>query len=256
MSKKVKLPEARNFNSSQAVVDAIAEYIVQASSHQESISILEAGCGGRWGFELGGIPYTLTGVDLDQNALDRRKNQQKDLDIAICADLRNVLLDPNSFDIIYCKNVLEHIDGAEVVLNNFILWLKPNGTLILVFPNRDSTYSFLTRITPHWIHVLYKKNVQGLKNAGKPGHDPYPVIFDKVVSRKGIYKYCEKNALVVKAEYRMDGRLMSNQIVWFMTRSVLWVLSVLMFNKLTFNYRSLAFFIKKSNLQSSAQATL
>ena len=48
MAKKVKLPEARNFNSSQAVVDALAEDIIQQSAHNQSLALIGHPPSGNW----------------------------------------------------------------------------------------------------------------------------------------------------------------------------------------------------------------
>lgn len=163
-------------------------------------------------------------------------------------DLRFISLEDNSYDIIYCENVLEHIESAEDVLINFIRWLKPGGDMILIFPNRDSAYAFITRITPFFVHVFYKKHVQGIKNAGKPGYDPYPVYFDRVVSRFGIYDFCLRHGLDIRAEYRMDGRPMNGRIAWFYAKIILRCVNLISSQKLSFDHRNLVYIIEKSKL--------
>ncbi len=225
-------------------METIADYIVQNVPSNRALNILEAGCGRQWRLNLKEIEYTLTGVDLDENALDIRKNKQKDLDIAIVADLRTLSLEENYYDIIWSQNVLEHVDGAETVLENFIKWLKPGGVMILLFPNRDSAYGFVTRMTPFWVHVFYKKYIQGNKNAGKPGYDPYPVSFDKVISRNGIYEFCRKHKLTIRAEYRMDVRMVRRQSIWFLMELLLWGLHLISLKKLSVDYRYLIYIIQ------------
>lgn len=165
------------------------------------LEILEAGCGTGWGTDLGGVQYVLTGVDLDEAALRIRKDQQKDLHIAIRGDLRTVQMESGKYDVIYNSWVLEHVSGAEEVLNNFIRWLKPGGILILLIPDRDSARGFITRITPFWIHVFYSKYIEGNKYAGQEGYAPYPTVYDKVVSRIGIHQFCKAHGLDIKGEY-------------------------------------------------------
>jgi len=220
-------------------------FILQRANSIDSFQILEAGCGSWGGIDLHGIQWVLTGVDLDQNALNLRVNQKKDLDVAILADLRTVSLNDDCYDVVVSNWVLEHVDGAEDVLKNFIRWLKPGGLMILVFPNRDSGYGFLTRIIPFKFHILYKQYVQGIKNAGKPGVGPYPVFFDKVVSRNGIYKFCEDHGLIMRVEYRIDGYPIKNPAVWFMVRSFLWCLYLVSLGQLTFDHRNLFYIIEK-----------
>jgi SAM-dependent methyltransferase len=171
------------------------------------LNVLEAGCGVSWGLDLGDVKYTLTGVDLDQSALDARLKLQKDLDIGICADLRTVHLERSHYHVIYSRYVLEHVAGVENVLTNFVDWLKPGGLLILVIPDRDSVWGFLTRLTPFRFHVLFKKYLIREPHAGEPGYPPYPTIYDKIVSRRGIHGFCADHALKLCAEYRIvDGQ--------------------------------------------------
>ena len=165
-----------------------------------SVNILEAGCGRRWYFDLQGAQYKLTGLDLDKDALESRKNEEKDLHEAIVGDLRDAPLTPNTYDVIYNSYVLEHIRGAQQVLDNFCKWLKPNGLLIVYIPDRESVYGFFSRHTPHWVHVLFYRYLLRRRDAGKPGNAPYPTYYDAVVSREGIREYARNNQLNIREE--------------------------------------------------------
>lgn len=245
MEMKSKLANAKNIKSTQAAMSIAKNYILQKANPGTTLQILEAGCGSGGGIDLHEIQCMLTGVDLDEDALNLRGEQQNYLDIAILADLRTVLLNDDSYDVVISNYVLEHVDGAEDILKNFTRWLKPSGLMILVFPNRDSGYGFMTRIIPFRLHIFYKKYVQAIKHAGKPGIGPYPVYFDKVVSRRGIYNFCENHGLLMKVEYRIDGRPIKNQAVWFLARAFLWVLYLVSYGRLTFYHRNLFYIIEK-----------
>lgn len=162
------------------------------------LRILEAGCGRDWPLTLS-VPYTLTGLDLDPEALAARK----DLDHTIVGDLRTAEFPAGSFDVIYSAFVLEHVRGARQVLERFIRWLAPGGTLILQLPDRDSAYGLLTRMTPHWAHVMVYRHLFGLKWAGTPGHGPYPTHYDEVISQRGLQEFCRASGLPRPQLYRM-----------------------------------------------------
>jgi len=130
-----------------------------------------------------------------------RKNVKKDLDEAVEGDLRFVELGDNMYDVIYSSFVLEHIQGAERVLGNFVKWLKPGGIMVIQIPDPYSVDGFVTRITPHWFHTFFYRYVLGDQNAGKPGYGPYPTYYDPVVSREGIRSFCRQNNLEINAEY-------------------------------------------------------
>jgi SAM-dependent methyltransferase len=224
----------------------IANHIKQKARCHDALSILEAGCGKKWGLDLEGIQYTLTGIDIDEKALNFRVNKQKDLDISIHGDLRTVALEDSHYDVIYNSNVLEHINGAERVLEKFERWLKPGGILILIIPNRDSVKGFLTRITPFWFHIFYKRYIIGKKNAGKPNHGPFPTFFDKVVSIKGIYEFCESHDLFIKAEYSAGHGRNFRWITQILSRLIIWVVHLGSFKRLSASHGHLIYVIEKS----------
>lgn len=221
-------------------------WIDKQYTQQRPLRILEAGCGNRWPLKLT-VPYTLTAVDVDAHALEIRKSKMRDVDELIVGDLRRGDLVPEGhFDVIYNSFVLEHVDGAEGVLDNFFRWLTPGGLLIVRIPDRDSVYGFLTRITPFWSHVLLKRYVYHNPNAGKPGFDPYPTFHDRVVSRKGIHAYCERNGHSIKDEAGYANYLPRQRPLSTLSRAFVRSLSRLSFGRLEWRYNNLTFVIQKS----------
>ncbi|MFO7287792.1 MAG: class I SAM-dependent methyltransferase [Gammaproteobacteria bacterium] len=169
--------------------EQIALISAAIDAYGDGITILEAGCGRAWPLKLS-IDYTLVGLDLDEDALRLRIEQQKDLDDYRVGDLRDDAFPPQSFDVIYCSYVLEHVEGVEKVLDNFARWIRPGGLIVLRIPDKDSVYALLARTTPHWFHVLFCKYVNRHRDAGKPGHAPYPVVYEDAMSRRGIEAFC------------------------------------------------------------------
>ena len=194
------LPRLELIGEPKELNELIGGFIRGHGRRVGELRILEAGCGRRWPFRLDDVRYTLTGIDADQAALESRQRVRKDLDEAILGDLRTVQLPQNQFDIIYSAFLLEHVDGAETVLRNFLRWLKPGGLLILTFPDRSSAFGFCTRIAPFWMHVLYKKYMVGRPNAGRPGFGPYPTHYDEIIARQSFHQFLNANALAILAE--------------------------------------------------------
>jgi SAM-dependent methyltransferase len=193
--------ELKLFNSQAEQTRLIREHIAALAAGGGELQILEAGCGNSWSIDLDGVAYRLTGVDLDKDALDLRVNVKKDLHEMIHADLRTVDLGQRQFDVVYNSFVLEHIKGAEGVLDRFVKWLRPGGKLILLIPDPQSAYGFATKMTPHWFHVLFYRFALGKATAGKPGYAPYATYYDPVVSRHGIHAYCKQRGLAINAEF-------------------------------------------------------
>ncbi len=148
-----------------------------------------------WTWRLPGVEYRLTGVDNDAEALRRRMDLIGDLAEAVCADLRSADLPVESYDVVHSAYALEHIDGAEQALDRMYEALRPGGLLVIKIPDRDSVYAFLARYTPHRMHVLYKRVVRRRKLAGTPGHGPYPVVYDPVVSLSGLQRWAASHEL-------------------------------------------------------------
>jgi SAM-dependent methyltransferase len=240
-----ELPPLRLIYNREQALELMERRLKQAGQ-AAPLRILEAGCGTTWPLRLEGVDYTLTGVDVDRNALEVRQRTARPTDRLLYGDLRSrELFAPGQFDAIYNSFVLEHVDGAEQVLDNFLYWLAPGGTLILRIPDRDSVYGFITRMTPLWFHVLYKKYVRKMPNAGKPGYDPFPVFYDEVVSRRGMHAYCAARGCKVHDEAGSASYLPKRGLEAMLSWTLVRVVSFLSLNKLSWRYNNLTFVIEK-----------
>ncbi len=180
----------------------IAERIrAHAQAHDNHLDLLEAGCGREWNIDVGGIDVRMTGIDLDAKALSYRRDEVGDLDEAIVGDLREVELPAEGYDVVFSAFVLEHIAGAQDVLDKMVAAVRPGGLLILRVPDGAAVYAFLARTLPHWTHVLYKRISEHDPMAGKPGHPPYVVVYDPIVTREGLRRYFESHGLEVLDEF-------------------------------------------------------
>jgi ubiquinone/menaquinone biosynthesis C-methylase UbiE len=238
-------------NSWQHETEIMEQHIRKKAVAGEVLHILEAGCGRNWPLNLNGVQYILTGVDLDPAALEIRKNKLNDMHETIEGDLRFLKLPENSYDVIYSSYVLEHVEGAEQVLKNFLVWLKPMGLIIIRIPDASSVQGFITRITPHWFHVLYYRYILGRPNAGKPGYEPYPVHYGPVVSRRGIHQFSKKNNLTIMAEYG-DGFVRPGRgIVKLLIHTFKQIICVLSLGLLSSQHTNLLYILQKKPASSS-----
>jgi len=228
-------------------IEIISNHIKQTAKKGEILKILEAGCGQKWNVELDGIEFFLTGLDLDEKALEIRKNTLNDLDEVVIADLRGVEFPEKAFDVIFSSYVLEHIKDANKVLENFAKWLKPNGILIIQIPDRDSVYGLITRLSPHWFHVFFYRYILGQENAGKPGYGPYITYHDQVVSRQGIRKFCQDNSLTLIEEFG-DGYIEQGRgIVRDAIKAFKRVVNILSLDTFSSSHVNLTFIIRKKS---------
>lgn len=181
--------------------DLISRRIVQFGRDLgRPMEILEAGCGRKWNIDLDGLDFRLTGIDLDADALAYRENVVGDLHVAIVGDLRTVEIPREAYDVVFSAFVLEHISGAQAVLDSMVDAVRPGGLLVLRVPDGEAVYAFLARLLPFWTHVLYKRIVDHDPLAGKPGHPPYRVIYDRIVYRHQLLRYVQDKQLLLLDE--------------------------------------------------------
>jgi len=84
---------------------------------------------------------------------------------------------PHFFDIVCCNNVLEHVDDAAAAIEMMTASLRPGGLLVIAGPVPTSLQGWVTRLSPHAVHVWFYRHVLGAPKAGAPGHGPFPVKF-------------------------------------------------------------------------------
>ena len=233
------------FTSWDEEVHLIELVIMKRAASGGELTILEAGCGQRWPLNLGNIQYNLTGVDQDAEALRIRTEIIKDLHQGIHGDLREIDFPEHSFDVIYSSYVLEHIDGAESVLRNFTRWLKKDGIMIIMIPDPESVRGFITRFSPHWVHILYYKYIIGHKDAGKPGYAPYPTMYDKVLYRKNLQQFCTINGLIIDVRAGNGQFVLGVGILDFILKFITKLIATLSFNKLSSDHVNLLYILRK-----------
>jgi hypothetical protein len=51
---------------------------------------------------------------------------------------------------------------------------RPGGLIVIGGPIVSSARGLVTKLTPHWVHVMFFRHAMGWPNAGKPGYAPFP----------------------------------------------------------------------------------
>ena len=186
----------------------INEILHQNSYHK----VLEAGCGSSTHVNLVGN-FHFTGIDISQQQLDRNVNIQE----KILNDVQTYNFQDDTFDIIICWDVLEHLPFPEKALENFNKSLNKNGILIMAFPNFQSLKGLVTRFTPLWFHVWYYRTILKYKEAGTCDFGPFETYLKKTMSPNNILKFAKINNLSVAyfelLEYQLAKRLRSQNVI-------------------------------------------
>jgi len=86
---------------------------------------------------------------------------------------------PDGFDLVVCHNVLEHVDAPHAALDAMAASTAPGGAMLLAGPVPTSLQGWVTRLTPHIVHIWFYRFVFGSKTAGLPGHLPFRTRFKK-----------------------------------------------------------------------------
>jgi len=128
----------------------------------------------------------VTVVDIDATQL---KNNSY-ADTKILGDIQTHEFVNDRFDLVVCYNVIEHLDAPDHAIERFYQALTPGGLLFIGAPNPRSFSGWVTKLTPHWFHVLFYRLVLGYKDAGKPGSVPFRTVFHRIVEPQALATYC------------------------------------------------------------------
>ena len=131
---------------------------------------LDIGCGGGIITEdLAKFSDNVNGIDLSQASLNTAKQHAKEAGLSIHyqhAAAESLPFNDNTFDLVTCCDVLEHVDDLGLVIKEINRVLKPGGTFVFDTINR-TLMSYLsviwvaqdfppTRFAPKNAHVWHK----------------------------------------------------------------------------------------------------
>lgn len=140
--------------------------------------VLDVGCGvgGHSFYMAEECDVEVLGVDLSVNMmtvasqhLSERPHLQNKVKFVIC-DITRAVYDENSFDAIYSRDTLLHIENKKELFENFLRWLKPGGKIIFSdYSRSDKELSpdFEKYISDRNYHLLKKDEyAELLKDSG------------------------------------------------------------------------------------------
>lgn len=166
----------------------------------EAPRILEAGCGSGSNIV---IPPTahVTGIDISLEELEKNSVVKE----KIVGDLETYKLPENSYDLVVCFDVLEHLNRPALAMASMASAVKPGGLLLLAFPNVHSLKAVVAKYTPLWFHSAINKFIYG-KKADTPGYINFPTVLDPSISPYKIAGFADKYGFDVEiAELSQSG---------------------------------------------------
>jgi SAM-dependent methyltransferase len=174
--------------------------ILRAVLRPGKLAIYEAGGGSTSFLPLSVLDRAhVTVVDIDEDQIRNNDYAQQ----TILGDIQSYRFKPESFDLVICYNVIEHLADVEAALLGFCESLKQGGLILIGAPNPKSLSGAVTKYSPHWFHVWFYRHVRGDKNAGLPGQAPFPTFFHPLVSLSRLEGFAREHGLQViyKKEY-------------------------------------------------------
>jgi SAM-dependent methyltransferase len=173
--------------------------ILRAVLPPGKLAIYEAGGGSTSFLPLSVLDRAhVTVVDIDEDQI--RNNTYADN--AILGDIQSYRFKRETFDLVICYNVIEHLADVEAALLGFCESLKQGGLVLIGAPNPKSLSGVVTKYSPHWFHVWFYRHVRGDKNAGLPGQAPFPTFFHPLVSLPRLDTFAREHGL--KVIYRRE----------------------------------------------------
>jgi SAM-dependent methyltransferase len=174
--------------------------ILRAVLPPGKLAIYEAGGGSTSFLPLSVLNRAhVTVVDIDEDQI--RNNTYADK--TVLGDIQSYRFKRETFDLVICYNVIEHLADVEAALLGFCESLKQGGLILIGAPNPTSLSGVVTKYSPHWFHVWFYRHVRGDRHAGEPGQAPFPTFFHPLVSLSKLEAFARGHGLQVtyKREY-------------------------------------------------------
>jgi SAM-dependent methyltransferase len=166
--------------------------ILEARLPATDLAIYEAGGGSTSFLPLNVLRRAhVTVVDIDEDQIRNNDYAQA----TILGDIQTYRFAPDSFDLVICYNVIEHVPDVEAALHGFCQSLKDGGLILIGAPNPRSLSGMVTKYSPHWFHVWFYRHIRGDANAGLPGCAPFPTHFHPLVTLSNLEAFANTHGL-------------------------------------------------------------
>lgn len=181
------------------VVSLVHDILDRELPDDRPVAVLEAGGGSDTLFRLRRqtcvVAFDNNPVQLARNGYAHEK---------ILGDLESAQPISGEYDLVVCWNVLEHLRRPSRALNNMAGCLADDGFLLIGCPELYSLKGLITKLTPHWVHVMYYRHVCGHRRAGEYGYAPFATFLHRDMSLSSIRRRARELGLqvVLSAGYR------------------------------------------------------
>jgi 2-polyprenyl-3-methyl-5-hydroxy-6-metoxy-1,4-benzoquinol methylase len=212
----------KNFDLEDEVSET-ANSLLGGRSH---LKLLEAGCGSSSHIRLTADVYAV-GIDISREELDHNDIMQE----RILGDIQEYSLPKEEFDIVVCWMVLEHLSKPKDALLNMFRAVKPQGIVVLGFPNLLSIKGVVTKFSPFWFHRLFYHFMKYTSHH-------FPTYLRVAILPKNVMRFAESNGFSVELCRLIEGGVSKKfrgrfRLMNFAFAGVNWVTRVVSFGRLT-----------------------
>ncbi len=162
-------------------------------------SVLEAGCGSTTHFHLPSDAH-LVGVDISASQLRRHGS----LDHAIQGDIQDHDFEGQTFDLVICWNVLEHVARPAAAFRNLAGTVAEGGLLVIGVPHLWSVKGVVTKLTPFAVHRAFYR-LMGDRSAGSEEFGQFPTVLGPDVAPWRLRAMAEEEGLEVMLSLEYEG---------------------------------------------------
>lgn len=136
-------------------------------------TVLDVGCGGGlFAEEVARLGCQVTGIDLSPRSIEVAQQHAEQMGLSItyrAASGEQIPFEDNSFDLVYCCDVLEHVSDVNVVIAESARVLKPGGMYLYDTINRTwLSKVMMIRLAQDWLRIA-PPDLHDWKQFIKPG---------------------------------------------------------------------------------------
>lgn len=168
--------------------------ILEVISSGHTVLDLGAGAGIVSQMNFRGLVERVYGVDPD-----KRVSANPHLDVGRVGWAEELPFEDELFDVVFCDNVLEHLDRPEAVFAEVHRVLKPGGVFLAKTPNKFHYVPAFARLTPHRFHQYFNRL------RGREESDTFPTRY-KANSISDFARLASQTSLELERATLIEGR--------------------------------------------------
>jgi ubiquinone/menaquinone biosynthesis C-methylase UbiE len=163
------------FIPGQGGVQIAAEHLhryLLASEFVSGLRVLDMGCGAGYGSSLLQNCSSYLGIDVSESSVESATKSFGSQTVNFrVGDCQHLDLPDQSFDVVVCFEMLEHVENPDLIVREAKRLLTNNGIFISSTPDKDEYNRFLTEPNEFHVHEMTKDQYERLLSTYFPVND-------------------------------------------------------------------------------------